>query len=46
VDSWRNYNAHNRETTLATDYRALVCNATTGICTGNRESLDEKSTTL
>ena len=44
LDSWRNYNAHNRETTLATGLPVpLVCNATTGICTGNRESLDEKS---
>jgi outer membrane receptor protein involved in Fe transport len=46
LDHWGYYNAHNRETTLATGVPvALVCNTTTGICTGNRESLDEKSDT-
>jgi iron complex outermembrane receptor protein len=44
LDRWRNFNAHDRETTLSTGLPvALVCNATTGVCTGNRDPLPDKS---
>ena len=46
VDSWRNYAAHNLETTLATGLPVvLVCNPATGVCTGNRDTLPDKSDT-